>query len=165
LDARCEILLPGLLLGFIPSIVGGEHAATKPSRQCYFNKRVEHPMCEFNRAVTVREGYSGNVDRRNAKYWLTGGISDKWGTEKKGIWVVVSFDPKTTKEQRDALAPIMLKTYGLEWPELKKLKREPGAEGKGVVLKNVKYFNAVQNDGFQLYRSDTSSDRPIERAW
>jgi len=75
------------------------------------------------------------------------------GTEKKGIWVVVSFDPKTTKEQRDALAPIMLKTYGLEWPELKKLKREPGAEGKGVVLKNVKYFNAVQNDGFQLYRS------------
>ena len=47
----------------------------------------------------------------------------------------------------------MLKTYGLEWPELKKLKREPGAEGKGVVLKNVKYFNAVQNDGFQLYRS------------
>ena len=34
-----------------------------------------------------------------------------------------------------------------------KLKREPGADGKGVVLKNVNYFNAVQNDGFQLYRS------------
>ena len=34
-----------------------------------------------------------------------------------------------------------------------KLRREPGADGNGVVLKNVKYFNAVQNDGFQLYRS------------
>ena len=34
-----------------------------------------------------------------------------------------------------------------------KLRREPGADGKGVVLKNVKYFNAVENDGFQLYRS------------
>ena len=34
-----------------------------------------------------------------------------------------------------------------------KLRREAGADGKGVVLKNVKYFNAVQNDGFQLYRS------------
>lgn len=35
----------------------------------------------------------------------------------------------------------------------RKLRREPGADGKGVVLKNVKYFNAVENDGFQLYRS------------
>jgi hypothetical protein len=34
-----------------------------------------------------------------------------------------------------------------------KLKREPGADGKGVVLKNVKYFNAAQNDGFRLDRS------------
>jgi len=148
--------------------------------QCYFNKHGEHPMCEFNMAVTVREGHSGNVDLRNAKYWLTGDIGDKWGTEKQGTWVVVSFDPKTTKEQRDALAAIILKTYGLEWGELKvqeapievrqsgdiveakladgreaylKLRREPGADGKGVVLRNVKYFNAVQNDGFQLYRS------------
>ena len=137
-------------------------------------------MCEFNMAVTVREGHSGNVNLTNAKYWLTGDIGDKWGTEKKGTWVVVSFDPKTTKEQRDALAPIILKTYGLEWSELKvqeapievrqsgdiveaqladgkeaylKLRREQGADGKGVVLKNVKYFNAVENDGFELYRS------------
>ena len=148
--------------------------------QCYFNKHAEHLMCEFNMAVTVREGHSGNVDLTNAKYWLTGDIGDKWGTEKKAPWVVVSFDPKTTKAQRDALAPIILKTYGLEWGELKvqeasievrqsgdlveakladgkeaylKLRREPGADGRGVVLKNVKYFNAVQNDGFQLYRS------------
>ena len=34
-----------------------------------------------------------------------------------------------------------------------KLRREPGADGKGVVLKNIKYFNAVRNDGFQLHRS------------
>ena len=34
-----------------------------------------------------------------------------------------------------------------------KLKREPAADGKGVVLKNVRYLNAVENDGFQLYRS------------
>jgi len=94
--------------------------------------------------------------------------------------VTVSFDPKTTQAQRDALAPIILKTYDLEWGELKvqeapieilqsgdiveakladgkqaylKLQREPGIDGKGVVLKNVKYFEAVQNDGFQMYKS------------
>jgi hypothetical protein len=147
---------------------------------CYFNKHAEHPMCEFNMAVTVREGHSGNVDLANTKYWLTGDIGDKWGTEKKATWVTVSFDPKTTQAQREALAPIILKTYGLEWGELKvqeapieirqsgdiveaklsdgkqaymKLQREPGVDGKGVVLKNVKYFDAVQNDGFQMYKS------------
>ena len=113
-------------------------------------------------------------------HWLTGDLGEHWGTEKKGKWVVVSFDPTTTKAQRDALAPIILKTYGLEWNELKvqeapieisrtediaeaklgggqmaymKLKREPGADGKGVVLKNVNYFGAKGNEGFQLYRS------------
>ena len=78
------------------------------------------------------------------------------------------------------LTPIILKTYGLGWKELKvqeapieihrsgdiveakladgqqayvKFQREPGVDRKGVVLKNVKYFDAVQNDGFQLYKS------------
>ena len=147
---------------------------------CYFNKHAEHPFCEFNMAVKVREGHSGNTNLTGAKYWLTGDLGPDWGTLKKGKWVVVSFDPATTKEQRDALAPMILKTYGLEWGELKvqeaaieisqngdiaeaklgggqmaamKLKREPGADGKGVVLRNVKYFGAQNNSGFELYRS------------
>jgi hypothetical protein len=147
---------------------------------CYFNKHAEHPHCEFNMAVKVREGYSGNTNLAGAKYWLTGDLGDEWGTNKKGDWVVVSFDPSTNKEQREALAPMILKTYGLEWKELKvqeapiqvdragdivtatlgggqlammKLKREEGADGKGVVLKNVKYFGAQNNDGFDMYRS------------
>ena len=148
---------------------------------CYFNKHAEHPTCEFNMAVKVKEGYSGKTNLAGAKYWLTGDLGDEWGTAKKGKWVVVSFDPKTTKEQRDALAPMILKTYGLEWPELKvqealveitnyggdvveaklgggqmahmKLKREPGMDGKGVVMRNVNYFGAQKNDGFWMYKS------------
>jgi len=147
---------------------------------CYFNKHAEMPLCEFNMAVTVREGYSGSTSLGGAKYWLTGDLGDKWGTEKKAAWVRVSFDPSTTKAQRDALAPMILKTYGFEWGELKvqeapieiqhsgdiveaklaggqqgymKLKREPGADGKGVVLKNVNYFAASTNDGFEMYKS------------
>jgi len=147
---------------------------------CYFNKEAEHPHCEFNMAVKVREGQSGSVNLAGAKYWLTGDLGDHWGDQNKGKWVAVTFDPKTTKEQREALAPIILKTYGLEWGELKvgeapieisqmgdiveaklgdgsmahmKLKRIGGADGKGVVLKNVNYFGAKSNDGFQLYKS------------
>jgi uncharacterized protein DUF1326 len=147
---------------------------------CYFNKHAEHPMCEFNMAVKVREGYSDKTDLAGAKYWLTGDLGDDWGTKKKAPWVVVTFDPSTTKAQRDALAPMILKTYGLEWGELKvqeapieiantgdiveaklaggqmaymHLKREPGMDGTGVVLHNVNYFGAQNNDGFHLYRS------------
>jgi len=147
---------------------------------CYFNKHAEHPHCEFNMAVKVREGYSGNTNLGGAKYWLTGDLGDEWGTNRKGAWVAVSFDPSTSKEQRDALAPMILKTYGLEWGEVKvqeaaieisqsgdiaeaklgggqmahmKLQREPGADGNGVGLKNVKYFGAQNNNGFELYRS------------
>lgn len=34
-----------------------------------------------------------------------------------------------------------------------KLQRGPGADGKGVALRNVKYFGAQNNDGFEMYRS------------
>ena len=155
---------------------------------CYFNKHAEHPHCEFNMAVKVREGHSGATSLTGARYWLTGDLGDEWGTNQKGKWVVVSFDPATTKEQRDALAPMILTTYGLQWGELKvqeaaieitrtrdiaeatlaggkmaamKLKREPGADGTGVVLRNVKYFGAQNNSGFELYRSiEHRSDLP-----
>jgi len=155
---------------------------------CYFNKHAQHPYCEFNMAVKVRAGHSGKVDLGGAKYWLTGDLGDEFGTNKKGKWVVVSFDPATTQEQRDVLAPIILKTYGLEWGELKvqeapieinrdgdiaeaklgggqmaymKLKREPGTDGKGVVLKNVNYFGAQGNGGFEMYKSiEHRSDLP-----
>ena len=147
---------------------------------CYFNKHAEHPYCEFNMAVKVREGHSGKTSLAGAKYWLTGDLGNDWGTDKKGKWVNVAFDPSTSKEQRDALAPMILKTYGLEWGELKvieapieisqqgdiaeakldggklahmKLQREPGADGKGVVLRNVNYFGAKSNEGFALYKS------------
>src|SRR5437660_10763950 len=75
---------------------------------------------------------------------------------------------------------MILKTSGLQWGDLKvqdapidvdragdivsaklgggqlaamKLKREAGADGKGVVLKNVKYFGAQNSDFFEMYRS------------
>ena len=147
---------------------------------CYFNKHAEHPYCEFNMAVTVREGRSGTVDLAGARYWLTGDLGEKWGDTKHAKWVVVSFDPATSKAQRDILAPLILKTYGLEWADLKvqeaavtiqksgdiaeaklgdgqmgymKLKRVPGEDGKGVVLHNVSYWGASRNEGFELYKS------------
>src|SRR5258708_1422119 len=189
-----RLLRVGLLGLSAPVVIASSTSASSPHMKadyleacschafcpCYFNKQAEHPDCEFNMAVQVRQGRAGSVDLAGSKYWLTGDLGDQWGTAKKGKWVVVSFDPSTTKAQRDALAPIILKTYGLEWPELKvqeapieitrtkdiaeaklgggqmaylKLKREPGADGNGVVIRNVKYFDAQNNSGFEVYKS------------
>src|SRR2546422_3298188 len=68
---------------------------------CYFSdshghKHAEHPFCEFNMAVTFREGPSGNADLPGPKYWFSGDLREKWGTEKKAKWVKGSFPPKTT---------------------------------------------------------------------
>ena len=188
--------LPTLLLIAAIGLLMGNDASSPYSRMkadyveacschlfcpCYFNKHAEHPMCEFNMAVKVSEGHAGDTSLSGAKYWLTGDLGDEWGTAGKGSWVVVSFDPATTKAQRDALASIILKTYGLKWDELKvqeapieitrngdmveaklgssgelahmKLKRELGADGSGVVLRNVSYFGAQKNSGFEMYRS------------
>jgi hypothetical protein len=147
---------------------------------CYFNDTAQHPYCEFNMAVVVREGRSGNVDLAGAKYWLTGDLGDKWGTERKAKWVALTYDPATTQAQRDALTPMIVKTYGREWAEVSileapieikrtkdiaeallgggelaymKLERVPGVDGSGVVLKNVAYFDAAGNDGFEMYKS------------
>src|SRR5439155_19418251 len=84
--------------------------------QCYFSdshghKHAEHPFYEFNMAVTVGEGDSGKVDLANTKYWLTGDLVDKWGTEKKANGVMVTFDPKTTQAKGEVLAPLILHTY------------------------------------------------------
>ena len=73
---------------------------------CYFNKHAEHKSCKFNMAVKVREGHSGATNLAGSKYWLTGDLGENWGTQKKADWVTVSFDPSTSKAQRDALARI-----------------------------------------------------------
>jgi hypothetical protein len=44
-----------------------EACSCHASCPCYFNKQAEHPYCEFNMAVKVREGRSGNVDLGGAK--------------------------------------------------------------------------------------------------
>src|SRR2546430_10732109 len=50
---------------------------------CYFNKHAEHPMCEFNMAVAVREGYSGNVQLANGQYLLTRHLARQRVNEKQ----------------------------------------------------------------------------------
>lgn len=146
---------------------------------CYFNDHAQHPYCEFNMAVRVNDGMFGDVSLKGVRYWLTGDLGEHWGTEGKGAWLVVTFDPAVSQEQRDGLVKILGKLYPLQWAKVETdesaftwtiqgnearaklangkgemiLERQAGADGGRVVLTNVRYFGASSNNGFVLYKS------------
>src|SRR5262249_21907121 len=83
---------------------------------CYFNKQASHQhggehKCTFNMATRVLEGKSGDVDLTGLKFWLAGDLGPDWGSKGQADWLVVTFEPKATKEQKDAMVPILQKIY------------------------------------------------------
>lgn len=145
---------------------------------CYFNPHPEHPYCEFNMAVVVNDGKVGDVSLKGARYWLAGDLGDNFG-DGKTPWLVITFDPKTTKPQRDALVKVLGKIYPVQWDKVSfdeseftweitdkearaklgngkgemVLKQWSGNDGGKSVLHNVRYFGADRNDGFVMYKS------------
>jgi hypothetical protein len=131
-------------------------------------------------AVKVHDGKFGNVSLKGARYWLTGDLGEDFGPGKKSPWLVVTFDPSVTQEQRDALAKILTaKVYPWQWGEMQMdesaftweitenearaklangkgemvLEQWKGEDGAKSVLHNVKYFGADKNHGFVMYKS------------
>lgn len=146
---------------------------------CYFNAQAEHPYCEFQMAVRVNDGMVGDVPLKGARFWLSGDLGEKWGTEHKSPWLVVTFDPAVSQAQRDALVKILPKLYPTEFGKVEVdeskiswsvragearaklangkgemvLERFAGADGGRAVLSNVKYWAAAKNHGFVMYKS------------
>src|SRR5258706_16150565 len=51
---------------------------------CYFNKHAEHPHCEFNMAVKMREGHSGNKDLAGGQKLVARELGGCGGARQKG---------------------------------------------------------------------------------
>jgi len=155
---------------------------------CYFNKLAAHkhdgtPRCNFNMATRVVDGKVGDVNLTGLKFWLAGDLGANWATKGEADWLVVTFEPKFTKEQKDALVSVLTKIYPVKWgsfqtdtaeiewrisPDGKTadgklgngngqihLTRFDGSNPKtGAQVNNVKYFAATWNGPFALYHSD-----------
>ncbi|MBI1755953.1 MAG: DUF1326 domain-containing protein [Fimbriimonas ginsengisoli] len=145
--------------------------------ECYFNMHPEGMMCEFDNAFSVAEGHMGDVDFSGKKFWLSGDLgSDFTKGMKHGI---VTFEPGTTKEQKGAIGFVLGKVYPVKWAEMNmdeakmtwertgdkghatldghgevNLEAVPGANGKPIVINNLKYFGADTNNGFELAYSN-----------
>lgn len=172
--------------------------------QCYFNDKpaghsghgegaMEHHYCRFNNAFKVNKGNLGDVKLDGAKFWVAG---DLGGDFSKGQmdWAVLTFDPATTKDQRDAIATILGHVYPVKWNSFKIAKdatmqwtaspdraeasldggktaevilRRPAtamADGP-VVIKNLKYWGVPRNEGFIMMPNEVEAYRAGEKAF
>ena len=142
--------------------------------QCYFNTSPEGGMmCEFNNAVKISQAHVGDVKLDGKKFWLSG---DLGGDFTKGMKsAVITFEPGTTKAEKDALVFLIGKVYPVTWKEVN-MDEQPitwekdgmnghaklgdkgevfltgikGPDGKQVKLDHVKYWGADTNTGFYL---------------
>ncbi len=155
---------------------------------CYFNQHASHQgtgahMCTFNEVGVVLKGRYGDVDLTGLKYWLSGRLGDEWATKGQADWLIATFEPQATKEQKDAMMVVLSKLYPLKWSSVEfdtsgiTLTLTPGsktahaklANGKGEVtltratgpdpnqppqVTNTRYFGATWNSPFSLYYSD-----------
>ena len=155
---------------------------------CYFNDRASHQgtgehSCTFNNVGRVLEGKYGDVDLTGMKYWLSGDLGADWATKGQAGWLVATFEPKTTQQQKDAMMAVLGKIYPVKWQSVEfdtsaitwtlapdgktahaklangkgevTLTRASGADlGKAPQITNTRYFGATWNSPFSLYYSD-----------
>ena len=158
--------------------------------QCYFNAapaahgghegheghEAEH-FCRFNNAYKINKGTYGSTKLDGAMFWIYGDLGGDF-SQNQMDWAVVTFDKKTTPEQRKGITEICGKLFPVKWNSLTTAEGAmtwvPGkdeayallddgktaeirltaanlnrnAKAEPIVMKNLKYWGAPRNDGF-----------------
>ena len=156
----CRLLCPCIFGS--PATVGS--AAT--------HEHAGHRSCYFNAAFRVNRGHYGNVRLDGMKFWFAGDKGDAKTVE-------LTFEPSATSEQRAGIRVFMSHFLPLKWTSFTEgpdaridwkadavhaeakldggkaaevvMTRNPGATGEGTtVIKNMSYFGATRNDGFNI---------------
>ena len=131
-----------------------------------------HRSCYFNAAFRVNRGRYGKSKLDGLKFWFAGDKGDAKTVE-------LTFEPAATQEQREGIREFLSHFLPLKWesftegPDAKidweasavraearldggkaaevVMTRYSGATGKGTaVIKNMRYFAAPRNDGFNI---------------
>jgi hypothetical protein len=152
---------------------------------------TEH-FCKFNRAFWVNRGNYNGVKLDGAKYWIAGDLGGDMASGKFD-WAVLTFDSKVSQEQRDGIMAILVKLYPGEWESfilgadaemtwyadkskaVASLDRGKTAEmiltpapsmtDDPVVIKNLKYWGASDNDGFEIWPNEVEAYRIGDKAF
>jgi hypothetical protein len=151
---------------------------------CYFGASSDEHKCEANNVYKFRKGsHYGAVDLSGQMVWLSLNLGGEWhhkpGPGMPTEWVVVTFDKKTTPDQRDAIGKVLNTVFPVKWKKFStredvimwhddaKAAHAKLASGMAeisldkestlrpdksspVVIKNLQYWFSNSNDGFVL---------------
>ena len=151
---------------------------------------AEH-FCRFNNAYKINRGHFGATNLDGAMFWLSGDLGDSFADGQMD-WAVITFDKKTTKEQRDAIGAIIPRLFPVTWKSVTtaegdiswvatkdeahalldggksgevQLKRFQGMTDEPVVMKNLKYWGASHNDGFVMMPASLHAYRAGDKTY
>ena len=157
----CRLLCPCIFGSCPPRSAQLRPTSIKGQRSCFFNA-----------VFRVNKGHYGKARLDGLKFWFAGDKGDAKIVE-------LTFEPSATKEQREGIREFLSHFLPVEWesftegPDAKiqwkadavraearldggkaaevVLARYSGATGKGTsVIKNMSYFAAPRNDGFNI---------------
>jgi hypothetical protein len=149
---------------------------------CYFGPSADEHMCMFNNVYKFRKGsHYGNVDLSDQIVWMSGDLGGEWhkkpGPGMPLSWGIVTYDKKSTKEQKEAIAEVLKIAWqvkwgkfstredSIEWHDDAKMSHAKMGSGMGeitldkttgpdktspTVIKNLQYWFTNSNDGFVL---------------
>ena len=151
---------------------------------CYFGPSADEHMCQFNNVYKFRKGsHYGDVDLSDQLLWMSGDLGGEWhhkpGPGMPGKWATLTFDKRSTPEQRKALTEIAKAVFPVTWQKVSTREdtiewHDDGmkphaklASGVGeitldkastlrpdkkepTVVKNLQYWFSTGNEGFVL---------------
>ncbi len=149
---------------------------------CYFGPSADEHMCQFNNVYKFRKGsHYGDVDLSDQFVWVSGDLGGEWhkkpGPGMPTKWATVTFDKKSTKEQRDAIGKVLGVVFPVKWGKFEtredsiswkedaktaeaklasgfadiKLEKTAGVRKSApTTVKNLQYWFSSSNDGFNL---------------
>src|SRR5262245_53785182 len=151
---------------------------------CYFGPSADEHMCQFNNVYKFRKGsHYGDTDLSDQLVWMSGDLGGEWhhnpGPGMPMSWVVITFDKKSSPDQRKAIGAIAGTVFNVTWKDQKTRedsivweddaktahakmasgmaeitldKQSPMRPDKAspVVIKNLQYWFSNSNDGFVL---------------
>ena len=148
-------------------------------------------FCKFNMGFKVNSGRYGEVKLDGVKFWIAGDLGDSW-EDGKVDWARVTFDKGMTEAQREGLGQILPHLYPVEWASFStgegtvewtadkneawakldggksgeiRLKRFAGMTEEPIVIDNLKYWGAQENDGFVLMPNVVQAWRGDDRGF
>jgi hypothetical protein len=157
----------------------------KPADHAGHDGQAEH-FCRWNAAYKVNKGHYGSVKLEGLKFWLASDLGADF-SQMNADWMEVTFEPATTRAQREAITAILGHLYPMKWKSFTVvedsavswqatrdraearlaqgskgevvLNRYPGMTDDPIVIANLRHFGAPRNDGFILMPNEVEAYR------